>query len=239
MSLQTIINAYNQAAKLAARDPAEYSFTVRPGIEIAVRTAQEQMKTLAAQYATQFNESTVGIFLDGETDKVNEVVALFKQNAVVADAQGLYSRIAAEVEPGMGASRMFTHNQASRALSTIREIGMELDIMSLKLIDFGPAQALPTTADVVAHIRAGIRNAVGDDLNRVYLAAAIARDALKLQYVGVTPVVLVINAQPYELAGLEALFGKGAAPYVVAGSKIDEEYVSKMLKEVNKKLKRK
>lgn len=233
MSLQSIMNEYTAQSAAAARNPEEYHYASRPGIEMAIRAAKDKVDALEKQYQAELLKNGVAIFLDGP-----QATALAAHAGVLAvDAEALYRRVAELVDPTLGSSRTFTANQASRALTELRNIGVELHIASMKQMDFGPAAEVPTLSDTLAIIRKGVRNALRDDLNRMYIEAALVRQALSLKFTGNSAPVFILNAIPEEREGLASLFGKGFTTWTVrADVEVNSDYILKLIKEVNRRI---
>lgn len=233
MSLQQIMSEYTAAQAAAARNPEEYNFTARPGIEMAIRAAKDKLESLEKQYQKEFLAAAVAVFLDGPGAQ-----ALVGYHGVIAaDASALYRRITDLVDPTLGSSRTFTANQGSRVLTELRNVGVELHVASMKQVDFGPAVEVPTFSDTLAVIRNGVRKALHDDLNRMYLEAVVVRQALALKFTGNSAPVFIVNALPDERDALATPFGKGQTTWSVrADVEVNDDYIRNIIKEVNRRL---
>jgi hypothetical protein len=89
-----------------------------------------------------------------------------------------------------------------------------MDLKSMIQPRFQNIGALQTPEDLVSYVRAAVRDALGDDLNRVYLQREIATQAATQGYFkGLVPVVVLGCSGPEEQASLKDIFGHGGVTY--------------------------
>jgi len=99
-------------------------------------------------------------------------------------------------------------------------------------------QVLNTKEETLNFIREVVRNELGDAFNAEYLKKAIAREGLKIRYMGAVAPVIVVNATPEETVGLGQLFGRGTVTVTISNEDtVNEEFINQTFKNVKKQLK--
>jgi len=243
MTLEEILKNIDQTEKLALIDPSEPQYArTRNGIEVAVRQAKERLGKLKEEYAKAVQGNGVAIFLFGSPEKCATFSKLVEDlgEAVVIDASEMYStKFLPVLEGSIGPTRQWNSNQVSIMHRLLAEVSKDLNVFltrSLKL----PAQAeLPNKEATLNFIRDTIRNQLGDDFNVEYLKKVVAREGLKIRYMGSVAPVIVLNSTPEESVGLGQIFGKGKANVTITDEdEVNKEFIEKTFKTVQKQIKK-
>jgi hypothetical protein len=95
----------------------------------AIRTAQEEIKAVKAQYRAVLLRNAVAILVGGDSVKADEFVALAKEEGgIVVDATALYQRLASRVEPTFSDARTWGIHQSHMLHKVLQEVMIELDL---------------------------------------------------------------------------------------------------------------
>lgn len=236
-TLEQLSAALDETEKDAAIIVDELPPQTRGGWATKVAEAKEALPRLKAQYKDMLLRNAVAIFVNGDQGKVTEFAKLAdEEGAIVVDATALYTRLAKEVELTLGDQRSWGIHQVHKFHLALQEVMHDLGLTSLPMPSRGEMPLLPTFNDTVAHIRHVLRDAVGDELNSLYVQDAAAKRARSIRYIGLTAPVLIVGAQADEQNVLAKAFGKGKAELSVgAEDEINKEYLAKSLKRIRKK----
>lgn len=158
--------------------------------------------------------------------------------ALQVDASELYMRLADRVEAALGESRVFSAAMVPILMSAIKEIGDELGIREIAALKLDASPILPTYRDTLCHVRQVVRDAVGDDLARLYLSREIAKVALEEKVDEKVIPIEVVGASQSEIAGLAGLFGAGFHQVVLGDQEVTLDHVKDVFKEAVKKMAR-
>jgi len=244
MDLETILKNLDDAERMAAIDPNEPQYTkTRAGIETAIKGAKDRVQKLKGDYATTVQANGVAIFLHGPEGKVQEFTTLVRDlgEAVVIDAAELYTqRFLPVLEGSLGPKREWNSTQAAIMHRLLAEVGKELKVFMTRAMRLPATMTLPEKSDTLNFIRNTIREELGDDFNAQYLRNAVAREGLKIRYMGAVAPVIVVNATPEEAIGLGQLFGRGKATVTITDEDtVNEEFIKATFKSVQKQIKNK
>lgn len=240
-SLETLLNKLDHAEKTSKLDPNEPQYAkTRSGIESAVVKAKESVGKLREEYAQAILNNGVAIFLSGPKDKTEQFCQVVTElgEAVVVNAEELYSRLAAPLGSMIGPSRNFSTEAASHLVRSIVEVAREVGASITRPIRTHVPEVVNTQEEMVSHVRSMIRAEVGDSLAAAYIKKTVGREGLKIRYMGSTSPVIVLNASTEESVGLGQIFGKGKASInLTEEDTIDKEFITKSFKSVSKQLK--
>lgn len=243
-TLETILKNLDDAERFALIDPNEPQYTkTRAGIEASIKGAKERAEKLKKEYSVTIQANSVAIFLQGSPDKVSQFATLVQNmgEAVVVDASELYtSKFLPILESSLGKSRQWNSTQVAIMHRLLAEVSKELGIFLTRAMRLPAEQVLTTKEDTLNFIRETVRNELGDNFNAEYLKKAIAREGLKIRYMGAVAPVIVVNAIPEETVGLGQLFGRGTVSVTITDTDIvNEEFINQTFKNVKKQLKSK
>lgn len=240
MTLENLLKEIETMKVLANQDPANFNPRSRPGLEMQVRQSKDTLASLKEQYSKELLDNSIGIFVSGTSESVQKfsVVAEKEGNTLTLDANELYEKLANEIEPSIGNSREFTSNQAMFLLGSLKGISKELGVTEMQAPKLHEIRVVRTHQDLVSYVRTVLREAAGDELNKLYLSNALTKKALKICYSGSVVPVVIVNAQQDEVNPLSKLFQKGAFNIPIdLEATIDKEYVLKTFQQTKKKLK--
>lgn len=238
--IEKALSEYATARETAARDPGEYDWRSRPGIEVAIRLAKDSLPKLADEYCRTIMQNGAAIFTAGENGKVTEFAAAMSKepSSIVVDAAELYDRLADPVDKALGTGdRQFSASYVGLMIAELKEIGEELGITSIQALDFKEMPLLPTRAAVVEYVRDVFRKAVGDDLNRAYVNKKITDRAFDIRYKGNTAVAVIHGALEEEVEGLSKSFGRGKTRVTIKPTdEINKEFLVSTYKNAMSKI---
>jgi hypothetical protein len=236
-TLEKLSAELDETEKDAAIIVDELPPNVRGGWATKVTEAKEALPRLKAQYRATLLRNAVAIFVNGDKAKVAAFAKLAdEEGGIVVDASDLYTRLAKEVELTLGDQRSWGIHQVHKFHLALQEVMHDLGLNQLPMPSRGEMPLVPTFDDTVAHIRHVLRDAVGDELNSLYIEEATAKRARAIRYIGVMAPVLIVGAQPDEQNVLAKSFSKGRAKVVVkAEDEINKEYLTETLKRIRKK----
>lgn len=242
MNLEEILKNIDEAERLAAIDPNEPQYSrTRAGIEQKIKGAKERVVKLKAEYATTVQQNGVAIFLQGPQDKVDQFTKLVNDQAeaVVVDAEELYTqRFLPVLEGSLGMSRTWSPTQTAIMHRLLAEVGKELNVYLTRAMRLPASAVLPTKQDTLNFIRTTMRDEMGDDFNANYLKKSVAREGLKIRYMGAVAPVIVVNASAEETVGLGQLFGRGKAIVTInEDDVVNQEFIKTTFKNVQKQIK--
>jgi hypothetical protein len=197
----------DKAQRMIDTDLDTISVSARPGFYAAKYAAQEEMVQLKEQFASECSKHWGGIFVGGSNDEEYIELAQKEGDLIVVNAAALYQSIAVEVEKLMGDTRVFGPSQMAILLGEVRNVAINLDIKMLNKIPYQGDEALASLDLVMNHVRKVIRDALGDELNILYLRNKIAEEAFSKRYVSsIVPVAVIGVGSAEEQAGLAAMF---------------------------------
>jgi hypothetical protein len=206
--LKDIIKDIRETEKLACTKEADVPYKNRPGMGIAIRTACERLPTLIEELkATAIPSRLSAVYATGDAAVIAEAAAFLEKNGgIVINANEIYNKICADIEPTYDRSRSFNTTQHNIMLRGIREIAQALEYDNL------PAPPYKETLckndlETLAHIRKVIRSSIGDEFSKKYLTKALVNAILKLGVDVPRIPILVLDVQsPEEKVNLNTLF---------------------------------
>ena len=241
-NLENILGDLDATKKMASINPDEPQYArTRAGIQTAVMQAQGKVEALKTEYGATVQKNGVAIFLYGPPDKTQEFAALVSGmgEAVVIDGAELYKRIADRIEPAIGRDRSINAEHVAMMHRALGEISKEISVWLSRVVSFSTQNVVKDGAATLEYVRNSIRNELGDELNSTYLKSVLAREALKIRYMGYVAPVIILNVTPEESVGLGLLFGKGRSNVEIAADDvINEDYIKKSFKGVQKNIKK-
>ncbi len=221
----------------ANKNLEEIPASVQGSWAYAIRSAKDELKAVRAEYRAVLLRNAVAILVEGDKAKVGEFVALAKaEGGIVVDASALYERLANGIEPSLSNQRTWGIQQTHMLHKLLQEVMTELNLTELPMPARSFDAVVPTFQDVVDHCRKLLVDAVGGELNSLYLEEEIARRAFEIRYIGSTAPVLIVNAHKSDIGPLAKSFGKGEASVTVnSDDEIDKDFLAKALKRIRKK----
>jgi hypothetical protein len=203
--------------------------SVRPGYEMAIREAKDNLPSVRDSYRTRVFAQAVGFFLSGDHNKVATFVELAVKlgNVFVADAMAIYESMALKIEPSMGYSREFSVFQIAELTRLIRNVGESVGLKPSQIQPPNPkdARVLPTHQDVVFYIRDLVTEAMGESLNALLITQKLVNEAIARKFNSSVLAAVITNARPEAQAGLGQIFGTKAEVSIGPDDEVDDAYV--------------
>ena len=240
-NLKKLMEEIVETEKLASIDVEECDWRVRPGMSIAKADAKDKLEGLKKRYLDAISGTTFSLFVLGPKaeDFVKVAEAESAAPLLVLRADAIYHRLMERVEETLGANREFGTMQMGMVIRALSELARDLDIKAFDAPKFIESGTLVNTAAVLAHVRRIVREAVGDDFNRIFLTREITRKALEMRYTStVLPVVVLGLESDDEVSGLNSIAARFGAR-VVAQDEVTKESVIEVFTEIKEKLKNK
>lgn len=208
-TLSEILEQIEQNQKLADTDPESTPGLSRAGFAVAIREAKDLLVDLKKEYKDQLLDRARDVFVFGDKAKISEFGKLAEaEGAVVVDADELYRRLSGPCDASLGAEREFGPSQVSLLISGLKGVSVDLDILNMNAPKLPGLVKVEDAAATTAHVRSMVRAAVGDDLNKLYLAADVTKKALEVKFKASGLVVVVLNATgPEDAREIATLFG--------------------------------
>ena len=242
-NLKQLEKELGEAEAVVAKNPEDIPSAVYGAWMTRIAQTRDSLKTLRAEYRQTFQSCALAVFVSGSPEKVAEflaVAAAAGNEGIAVSASALYERLATGVEEGLAGRREWGIQQTYRLHSGLMEVMEEVGLTEMQMPDRATSPILPTHADVVSHVRQVVREAVGDELNSLYVEHLAVQKALEIRYIGVAVPVLVTDAREDERVGVARRFAKGSATVVVPETEtVDEAFLVKAFKDVGKQLKKK
>jgi hypothetical protein len=241
-TLEELIKKIDRVSNDAHRNLEDIHPGVRGGWMARIADAKDELKKLRQEYKNTLLSNGVAIFLAGDSVKAGEFAKLIHESGegLVADAEALYRRLAAAVEPTFGETHQWGVGQTHKLHVALQEIMSEVGLVEIPMPNVTKNPILRTREAIVAHIREIMRESCGDALNSLYMAEQALKAALEIRYMGVLAPVAIMNAKDDEVAGLAITFAKGYATVTLTEEdKINKEFLTKSFTEVNKKIRKK
>jgi hypothetical protein len=227
---ETVLLDIDNNQKIADTDLDSISHRNLPGFQVAVRQAKDFLAQLKDEYRDVILPRLVGVFINGDNGKINELSKLvFEEGGVVIDSQKLYVNIADRILPTIGGSRVFQAQQTALLVEYIRQIGLELDIPSMNTVKYKEVVILDKK-DVTLHIKSLVREAVGDELIVKLLKKEIVDNCIKAGVCSKYIPVLVTGASVDEVNGIGVLFKHSSQEKVFKDEEISKEYAIRLFK---------
>lgn len=238
-NLKDLLKEIMEVEKIARMDPEEYPWPARNGLVGAKKEAQAQLDVLTARYCSAIQGKTVGIFAVG--NNYERFVELARSESAspiaVIYADDMYKQLADRVERSLGKSREFAPNQMSIVLQNLTNLCVDLEIRDFETPRFIESGPLADTRAVLSHVRNIIRNGLGDDMNRMYIAKQIGKEAVSSRHVAsVLPVIVVGLESEDEASGLNQVTARFGTQVVIPDT-VTKEFVLDVFSEVKEKLK--
>lgn len=207
--LKEIVKDIRDTEKTASIKEADIPYKSRPGMGMAIRAAQDKLPGLTEELKkTVIPLKLIAVHATGDEVVVTKVAEFLEKNGgLVLNASGVYFDICKEIEPTYDRSRNFSTTQHNVMLRKIREIAQDLD--------YGkdlPAPAYKETlcrnvTETMVHVRKAIRDSLGDDFNKKYLAKKLIDSLLKNPIeANRIPILVIEELSLEEKANLSTLF---------------------------------
>jgi hypothetical protein len=230
-TLENILNDVQNNTRIAATELDAVHPDVRPGFEMAIREANENLARLRDEYRQRVFATSVGFFVTGEPEKVEAFASRARAlaNVFIVDAAQMYREIAADIEPTLGSSREFSVNQLARLSVSLQNIAKDAGLRG----DLAPPplRGIRTVQDheaVVDYVHEIISAGVGEAINVVYATNHLLRQALTARFSGNVFAALVLNTTPDSQVALSQPFAVRTDVVIGPDDEVNEGFVLKV-----------
>lgn len=241
-TLEEIETDLQRTVKTAATNPEDIPWQTRAAWGTAIEDARAKLPALKRAYKEALLRGGVAIFLDGDAEKAAAFAKLIRDSGegLVADANALYERLARGVDATLSDARTWGVHQTAKLHRDLQEVMHEVGLTELPMPSRTEMPVVPKYEDTLAHVRKTLRDAVGDTLNNLYIAEQVLKGAMEIRYTGSVAPVAILNAAEEDRPALAKGFAKGGATvHLKADDTIDEEYLKKAFKDINKRIRKK
>ncbi len=238
--LTSILEQLRVYRETLERDPDEVPARTRPGFENLRREAKDGIKGLTKEYGDKLYASSICFYPNGPEEKVTEFVAVAQQEApsmIAVNARDLYTRLANSIWPSMEYKGQFTMDCYSSLVRELRYVAMDLDVAEIKPPRYGEPFACSKFSELVEYVTKLVREAMGDDLNKLYLRKQIVDCAIENKLTSALPIIL-IGAAPDEAKALGEEFTIFAPVPISSTTEITPEFAISTFKRYSKKQKK-
>ena len=241
-NLKELAEEIEKTTTLAAKELDDFPVAVRAGWGARLVQAKADLPLLRAEYRNLLLSSGIAIFVTGDAAKALEFAQLVRSSGegVAVDAEALYKRLADAIDPTMSPARTWGVQQTHKLHLTLTEIMHEIGLPKVVAPPHNDSIVLPTHRNVQDYIRKIQLASDNGDLLRSYVQHLTVQDALKIGYTSSLTPVVVMNATASDTSALSLGFGKGAAQVTVGvDDVVDEAFMVKAFKDINKRLRAK
>jgi hypothetical protein len=239
--LKSLVKEVALVQKRANVDIEAASWQTRPSLQNMKMEALEQLAKLKEQYTRKVRSNTLGVFVFGGQPRVEAFCKIADEEAGVMQVNGndLYRRLAARIEPNMGASREFGPTQLQGLIEGLRDINQEMGVRTMRMPNLQAINAPKDVQELTTYIRKLVQGVVGDDLLRMYVDQKINQMAIDTEFSGNILPVAVAGIEKEEAVALASLFSNSVSVEVGTseGGEVNKEYVLNQLKNLKSKFK--
>jgi hypothetical protein len=222
----------------AARDLEDVPANSRPGIEMSIRQAKDQVTVLEAEYAAYVKDRAFTIFPVGPHAEEYAGIAAVEGETVNVSARMLYNVVSEDIEVSLGARRLFGVTQLTMLLNGLSDIGRELDLINLPIPQIVDVPHLPDFEALVDFVRSITREAIGDRVQVPFIEREVTRTALERGYSLSRIPVVITGTVPAEQESLSQLLFSGKGFVVDTRGGVTKETVHSSFKSINAQLKK-
>lgn len=234
MEIKNLIDQIQETRKLADRDPDTLTGSTRVGMLTAINQAKHELTSLTNRYGTELFKNVRGVFVTGDSIKAAQFASLPQKEgeSLTVDVDAMYRRIADPVEPSIANSthRELKPEHVNIMISVLRDIGQELDLIDLPMLNIKEYPILANSTQVFDFVKNVVRESIGDTLNRDYFVKETVAQAIKTLYSKPVTNIVLLNASPEEIEAFKSIFTSGHQVVAVTETDdVDAVFVAKSL----------
>lgn len=240
-TMKDLVEQIVETSKIANIDLEGWPRISLPSIMSTVVDAKARLEVLKVEYYELVSKATIGIFVFGSdgSDEVFATIAAAEGGTMTIHADALYQRMADLITPVIPDSKEFNINAFSKLAQGLAEVGRDLELKAMDMPKFVPLK-VTNRAALVEHVRNTVRDALGDDLNRLYVSKEIQRKAFEMKFKGsALPVVIIGLGSADEATKLEATVAKFGAKVVTEPGNVTKQEVLDTFQTIKDRLKQK
>ncbi len=241
-TLEEMGNELQKLMKTASTNLEDIPWQTRSAWGNEIQEAKAKLGPLKKAYKEALLRNGVAIFLEGDASKSAEFAKFISESGegLAADAGTLYERLAKSVESTLSEARAWGVHQTAKLNRDLQEVMHEVGLTELPMPSRSYMPVVATYGDTLANVRKILREAVGDDLNALYIGEQVFKGAVEICYTASVAPTAILNSVEEDRLGLAKGFGKGSATLALrADDVIDEEFMRKAFKDINKRIRKK
>ncbi len=239
--LKSLVKELALNQKRASVDLEAIPWQTRASIQNMKMDAVEKVSKLKEEYFRKVRSNTFGLFLFGDTDRVETFTSIAAEEAGVLTVKGdaIYQTLAAKIEPSLSNGREFGPTQLQGLIEGLRDLNMEMGIRTMQMPKLAEMSVINNRTQMVGYIRKLVQNVVGDDLLRMNVDQKINQAAVDTEFAGKLLPVAVTGLDREEIAALASLFTNAVTVEVGTSEDgaVDQKYVLNQLESLKSKLK--
>lgn len=194
-NLALVLQEMEAAKKAADIDLEKVPFKNRASLSIAKTDATVKLKSLREEYAALLRERVVTVFVAGSKEdcQLFAQISDAQQGTLSISADAMYEKMAADIEPTIGAQRMFGGTQLQHLIRSVEDCGRQANLGFLqvpRLIDVIVVKPPVTTMSVVKDL---VTSQLGHDLNARWIESKITEMAIEEEFEKLVPVVVLCS----------------------------------------------
>lgn len=240
--LSTILEQLHSYRKILNTDLDTVSPRTRAGFETSQREAKDNIAAALKEYEEKLFSSSICFYPHGEDPaKVANFIDVAVSEAptmLQLNARSMYADIALKIWPSMGYRHQFTMDCFSTLVRELRYIGQELGVDEMSAPRYGEPFACSKLEELVDYVAHLVQEAMGHELNKLYLRRRALNYALATEHTGALPVILE-NASPEEAQVIAEGFTVFAPVPIASTTEITPEFAISTFKKYSKKQQRK
>lgn len=206
--LEKLLAKYRDLLIASERDLTEVDAKSRSGHELVKRQALNELAPARTALAEALRRGLAAVFVRGDKELVKDFASIAENEgpAIVVACDGLYVRLAKEIEGAMRQDRQWEPSQHARLLDSLAALCTDMGLTNMPAPKFQSGQSVRDLNELIQLVRKLVREATGDKLNQLVLEREILNAAAKIDYIRNVVPVVVTGASPDEQNGLAAFF---------------------------------
>lgn len=242
--LDQIIENINATKEMASVDMASVPYNNQPSVAIAKMDAETRLKALKDEYRQSVADKVATIFLIGSDGAQQDFARLAEEEGetLTVTVDAAFRKMAADVEPSIGAGRQFGSTQANQLVRSLEEVGRAAGVEFMPVPRLMDVVTVKTFEDTVREVRNLVVGQSSKTVGLKYLEYKIADLALEEGFEEkVVPVVITGSTdvrQAHE--DMKTIYsGTGVVVTIPEGKKVDKEFVLEAFKRLGDKIAKK
>jgi len=193
MNIQSLMNQIKEKTVLASDDLKSANNNTRPVREAAKKAAEESLMGLKNDYRKLLLSSAVYLVATGP--QLDELVEVAKNNqkCFTAEADALYEKVLAKVDPRAYENKQFVPSILNSLSNSLEEIALECGIQSYPMLRFRPeySKTITSKAELLDIVKDAVNVNVGGEMAGIYTVSKLLDQIVNREHSdSFTPILL-------------------------------------------------